>query len=122
MSSRPKKKRRGSRSGAVAQKNPTQQNIIYNTGTTISKSFSGKNYLGRIINYDALQQYYRIEYSDGDGEDLTHEEVTPLLRKLHQTPAIGTITTTIIPITTTIITLTISTVLRDGEIWYKPIY
>ena len=84
LRSRPKKKRKGSRSGAGAQKNPTQQNIIYNTGTTILKSFSGKNYLGRIINYDARHKYYRIEYSDGDGEDLTQEEVTPLLWKSYQ--------------------------------------
>ena len=86
LRSRIKKKRKGLRNGAGARRNPTQQHIIYKTGTTISKTFSGQKYLGRIINYDARHKLYQIEYSDGDGEELDHEEVTPLLRRPYQHP------------------------------------
>ena len=84
LRSRIRKKRKGLSSGAGARQNPTQQHIIYKAGTTISKTFSGKNYLGRIIHYDPRYKLYQIEYSDGDGEELDHEEVTPLLRKPYQ--------------------------------------
>ena len=84
LRNRIRKKRKGLSSGAEARQNPTQQHIIYKTGTTISKTFSGTNYLGRIIHYDPRYKLYQIEYSDGDGEKLYHEEVTPLLRKPYQ--------------------------------------
>jgi len=40
--------------------------------------------MGRITSYDSKHGYYKIEYSDGDGEEMSHATVTKHLRKKYQ--------------------------------------
>ena len=47
-------------------------------GAKIIKKFSGVAYEGHIIKYE--DQYYKIKYSDGDSEDLTHYQVSRFLK------------------------------------------
>ena len=60
----------------------------YNVGTIISKKFEGISYQGQIIKpYDG--RYYRIEYEDGDEEDMTHSEIKKYLPKIPYTAGYG---------------------------------
>ena len=60
----------------------------YNVGTIISKYFDGIPYRGKIIKpYDG--RYYRIEYDDGDEEDMTHTDVRKHLPKVPYTGGWG---------------------------------
>ena len=46
----------------------------YKVGTIISKKFDGIAYKGKIIKpFDG--QYYKIEYEDGNEEEMTHTQV-----------------------------------------------
>ena len=56
---------------------PTQ----YNVGTIIKKRWDNVFYTGTITKYDPVTGFYRIEYEDGDSEDLEHHEVADLLKK-----------------------------------------
>ena len=49
----------------------------YGAGTKIVKMFKGKPYRGAIKKFS--HPWYRIEYEDGDEEDLTHNQVTKLV-------------------------------------------
>jgi hypothetical protein len=54
-------------------------------GTTISKIFKDDNgmrhlFAGAIESYDEMRNLYMIAYEDGDSEELTHEEVSYLLK------------------------------------------
>ena len=44
-------------------------------GFTISKVFDGVKFKGKVIGYDHKSRFYQIEYSDGDQEELFHNEV-----------------------------------------------
>ncbi|KAL9686850.1 hypothetical protein QQ045_031243 [Rhodiola kirilowii] len=46
-------------------------------GRYLKKQFEGKNYIGKIVSYES--GLYRVEYDDGDSEDLDSEEARPLL-------------------------------------------
>ena len=60
----------------------------YKVGTIISKKFDGISYQGKIIKpYDG--RYYRIEYEDGDEEDMTHSEVRKYLPRIKTTAGYG---------------------------------
>ena len=44
-------------------------------GTVISKEFDGKPFRGKVIEYDAKEKLYKVQYEDGDEEEMDHEEV-----------------------------------------------
>ncbi|KAL8089939.1 DDT domain-containing protein PTM-like [Apium graveolens] len=46
-------------------------------GSYVNKEFEGSVYLGKVVNYD--RGFYRIEYEDGDSEDLTSGELRQFL-------------------------------------------
>ena len=60
----------------------------YKVGTIISKKFDGISYQSKIIKpYDG--RYYRIEYKNGDEEDMTHSKVRKYLPKMKTTAGYG---------------------------------
>ena len=61
------------------------EKVTYNNGTKVRKLFEDEE-LGKMRPFSGLVKgyddgYYRIVYEDGDGEDLTHEEVSNILVK-----------------------------------------
>jgi hypothetical protein len=54
-------------------------NCNYKKGTVVRKQFDGKYYLGEVIDYVVNSGYYKIEYSDGDKEDLDEKEMREYL-------------------------------------------
>ena len=76
-----KEKRQGPQGRARVQQAHTQSYTTYKLGTTITKLFHSESYMRRITNYDPQYGYYTIEYSDGDGEEMTHATVTKHLQK-----------------------------------------
>ena len=60
----------------------------YKVGTIISKKFDGIAYKGKIIKpFDG--QYYKIEYEDGDEEEMTHSKVRKHLPGIQYTGGWG---------------------------------
>lgn len=53
----------------------------YGLGTTVEKNFGGEYFEGSIIDID---EYYKICYHDGDCEDMTHSDVSKLVK--HKNP------------------------------------
>ena len=47
----------------------------YKLGSKVYKLFKGVPYTGTIIGYDATHKLYQIEYTDGDREEMYHNEV-----------------------------------------------
>jgi hypothetical protein len=67
-----------------------KENTIYNEkskgdrikrriGTKITKYWSGIPYIGKVIS--SIAQYYKVQYEDGDEEELNHGEVTKYMKK-----------------------------------------
>jgi hypothetical protein len=48
-------------------------------GTKITKYWSGIPYIGKVIS--SIAQYYKVQYEDGDEEELNHGEVTKYMKK-----------------------------------------
>ena len=55
----------------------------YSIGTKISKAFDGVEYSRKIIRDNG--RYYRVEYEDGDEEDMTHTKIKKHLPKIPYT-------------------------------------
>lgn len=56
-------------------------------GTTISKTFGGKIYEGKIISFD---EFYKIQYEDNDCEEMTHSEIYKYIKSLpNDTTSVG---------------------------------
>ena len=54
----------------------TRTSRLYHTRTIIHKKFDdGKYYKGKISGYDPINQFYKVQYQDGDQEVFTKEEV-----------------------------------------------
>jgi hypothetical protein len=68
----------GSGSGTAAPAVGTGAALV---GRSFSKKFGRKQFTGKVTSYDAAEELYHVEYSDGDEEDLDEEELTPLLPK-----------------------------------------
>jgi hypothetical protein len=54
-------------------------------GTILSKTFKDDNgihnpFAGTVESYNKMRKFYMIIYEDGDSEELTHEEVSSLLK------------------------------------------
>ena len=41
----------------------------------IYKKYNNRTWRGEVRHHDAQRKYYQIKYDDGDGEELTHDEV-----------------------------------------------
>ena len=48
---------------------------IYPIGTTIQKRFKQHNHVGKVIRFDDTNNWYTIEYQDGDWEEMSPKEV-----------------------------------------------
>ena len=48
----------------------------YPIGTPIKKEFDGDMYQGTVINYNENKGYYKIQYDDGDKEEMDMEDIT----------------------------------------------
>ena len=48
---------------------------IYSIGTTIRKKFNNFNHVGQVIKYNKENEWYTIEYRDGDWEEMGQQEV-----------------------------------------------
>ena len=59
---------------------PRIQPLPYPNGTVIAKVFDNTVYNGTIHHHDARRNLYKIIYTDGDSEELTHSEVA---KELH---------------------------------------
>jgi hypothetical protein len=55
------------------------ERIKHSIGTKITKYWSGVPYIGKVIS--SIEKYYRVQYEDGDEEELNHGEVTKYMRK-----------------------------------------
>ena len=53
-----------------------EESRIYPLGTTIRKKFNRFNHIGKIIKYDKENEWYTIEYQDGDWEEMSPKEVS----------------------------------------------
>jgi hypothetical protein len=51
----------------------------HSIGTKITKYWSGVPYIGKIIS--SITKYYKVQYEDGDEEELNHGEVTKYMKK-----------------------------------------
>ena len=52
-----------------------EETEIYLIGTTIRKKFNNFNHVGQVIKYDEANEWYTIEYRDGDWEEMSQQEV-----------------------------------------------
>lgn len=50
-------------------------------GRSISKKFETGTFRGEVVAYDQDAELYKIKYEDDDEEELTHDELVPLLRR-----------------------------------------
>eukprot|EP01052_Picozoa_sp_SAG31_P009443 SAG31_NODE_496_length_14862_cov_9.280837_9_plen_185_part_00 len=50
-------------------------------GRSISKKFETGVFCGQVVAYDQDAELYKIKYEDDDSEELTHDELVPLLRR-----------------------------------------
>jgi hypothetical protein len=55
------------------------EKIKHSIGTKITKYWSGVPYIGRVIS--SISQYYKVQYEDGDEEELNHGEVNKYMKK-----------------------------------------
>ena len=51
-----------------------EEREIYPIGTTVRKKFNRFTHIGRIIKYDEDEEWYTIEYQDGDWEQMNANE------------------------------------------------
>ena len=51
------------------------QSQSFPVGTVIAKRFDDKNYRGEVIAFDTEYGYYKIQYEDGDEEEMNEREV-----------------------------------------------
>jgi hypothetical protein len=52
----------------------------YSTGTTVLKKFRTGWFEGTVVSYDHQSQYYKIEYEDGDEEEVEEHELAKILK------------------------------------------
>ena len=56
----------------------------YPIGTPIEKEFDGDMYHGTVIDYDEDEGYYKIQYDDGDEEEMDMEDVKQYTNDKHR--------------------------------------
>jgi hypothetical protein len=60
-------------------KEVNRERIKHSIGTKITKYWSGVPYIGTIIS--SISKYYKVQYEDGDEEELNHGEVNKYMKK-----------------------------------------
>jgi len=63
----------------IYKEQPRGDRIQHSIGTKITKYWSGVPYIGKVIS--SITQYYKIQYEDGDEEELNHGEVNKYMKK-----------------------------------------
>lgn len=58
--------------------------VVYPTGTIIRKKFDDGWFEGEVTEYDPVAGYYKINYTDGDQEELDAKEVRKYFKKSQQ--------------------------------------
>jgi hypothetical protein len=53
----------------------TEIDRVYVNGTIVRRKFSSGFHEGEIIIYDPIEKFYKVEYQDGDTEELSYMEV-----------------------------------------------
>ena len=53
---------------------------VYKPGTIIRKKFGTNWHEGEVRSYDPKSKFYRVNYQDGDIEDLEYHEIKPLVK------------------------------------------
>lgn len=48
-------------------------------GQAVKKKFNNRNFVGEVKSYDETTEWYKVEYEDGDEEELTWQELEPIL-------------------------------------------
>ena len=62
----------------AADSNFTSENPL--VGRTVRKCFSGRPYIGTVVGYDANAALYKVQYGDGDAEEMSVHELRPVLQ------------------------------------------
>jgi len=91
-------------SGAVPSRDAssaveTQENLglgDWIVGRNVQKLFRERYYSGKVINYDKESGWYKVEYEDGDLEDLDWQELKEVLLPLDVTISLKTLVQTVI--------------------------
>ena len=66
-------------------KQSRQKPVVIPIGTKLLKDFDGDDYEGKVIAVPSEDsEFYKVQYEDGDEEDLTLEEVQPLIEAYKQ--------------------------------------
>jgi hypothetical protein len=60
----------------------TETDRVYTNGTIVRRKFSTGYHEGEIVLYDPKEKYYKIEYQDGDTEEMTYMEVKQYRKKI----------------------------------------
>ena len=76
-----KKQKTAAKGASTKPLPPTARAGAALVGLSFSKKFGRKQFAGKVTSWDAAEELYHVEYSDGDEEDLDEEELTPLLPK-----------------------------------------
>ena len=58
----------------------TRSTKLYNIGTIIRKKENRQHKEGEIINYDPINQLYKVQYLDDEKHDYTHKEIKEMYK------------------------------------------
>ena len=75
--------------GVLGQVAHGADHTIYAVGTKIRKPFDGKAYDGEVVSYDARAGYYKVQYEDGDEEEMDARQIQTLLVGQPRVVAVG---------------------------------
>ena len=62
----------------------TEIDRVYVNGTIVRRKFSSGFHEGEIIIYDPIEKFYKVEYQDGDTEELSYMEVKQYRKKVQR--------------------------------------
>ena len=62
----------------------TETTRIYVNGTIVCRKFTTGYHEGEIVRYDPIEKYYKVEYKDGDTEEMTNDEVKLYRKKVQR--------------------------------------
>jgi hypothetical protein len=62
----------------------TRSAHVYHDGTIVRKQFKEGIFEGEVTHYDTITKFYKIQYEDGDTEEMTYDEVKQHLKPLQE--------------------------------------
>jgi hypothetical protein len=62
----------------------TESTRVYVNGTIVRRKFTTGHHEGEITKYDPIEKYYKVEYRDGDTEEMTNDEVKLYCKKIQR--------------------------------------